>query len=426
MRGANSPVSALILCPQIVIENWKRELISNTDIPAENIITLRGSQKERIARLLSAAGIWPNIIITNYEALLMKDLLADFETVKFEIVALDESHKCKDVSAKRTRAAIRLGMAAKYRYILSGTPVVNSPADIFSQFLFLDKGETFGKNYFAFRRNFFYDKNANMPRHCYFPDWTIRDGALQQMNSLIYKKAMRVRKSECLDLPPFVRQTVEVEMTPEQQTLYRKMERDAVAECNGKIISADLAIKKALRLQQIVTGHVVDDDKNLIRIRHNRIGALREVIESIPIDEKFVIWACFKHNYEEIRFVLESMGIKYGEVHGEVSASDQQRAIERLDDVSSGYRSLICHPASGGTGVNMVAASYSIFYSRSHNLEHDLQSEARTYRGGSERHRKVTRIDLVTPGTTDDIILNALANKQNVAEEILRYLRTKQ
>ena len=80
---------------------------------------------------------------------------------------------------------------------------------------------------------------------------------------------------------------------------------------------------------------------------------------------------------------------------------------------------MIANQGAGGIGINMTEASYSIFFSRNFSLEHDLQAEARNYRGGSEMHQKVTRIDLVSPGTIDELISEALANKQNMAEKIL-------
>jgi hypothetical protein len=83
---------------------------------------------------------------------------------------------------------------AEYRYLLTGTPILNSPLDIFSQYRALDSGKTFGKSFFAFRAHYFYDKNANMPRHVHFPNWQIRPTSYDELNEKIYAKAMRVEK----------------------------------------------------------------------------------------------------------------------------------------------------------------------------------------------------------------------------------------
>jgi SNF2 family DNA or RNA helicase len=68
-----------------------------------------------------------------------------------------------------------------------------------------------------------------------------------------------------------------------------------------------------------------------------------------------------------------------------------------------------------------VEASYAIYYSKGFKLEHDLQSEARNHRGGSEMHDKVTRIDIVAKGTIDELITESLEKKQNIAERILSW-----
>jgi len=86
---------------------------------------------------------------------------------------------------------------------------------------------------------------------------------------------------------------------------------------------------------------------------------------------------------------------------------------------SGGVRALIAHPKAGGVGVNLTAAAFSIHYTRNYNLVDDLQAEARNYRGGSEIHNRITRIDIVSPGTIDESIVEALREKKSVQDFIL-------
>ncbi len=83
-------------------------------------------------------------------------------------------------------------------------------------------------------------------------------------------------------------------------------------------------------------------------------------------------------------------------------------------------RVIVANQQAGGVGVNLTAASYAIYYSRSFSLEADIQSEARNHRGGSEIHKSITRIDLVCPDTIDGICLEALYRKENLASNILK------
>ena len=133
-----------------------------------------------------------------------------------------------------------------------------------------------------------------------------------------------------------------------------------------------------------------------------------------PEDRVFV-WAVFKNNYAQIRRVCERLGMAYVEVHGESSTSERLNAVSRFNS-EPGLSCYIGHPGAGGIGVNLVSASYSIFYSRNFSLENDLQSRARNHRGGSEIHEKITHYDLVCEDTIDELVSEKLASKEQVSE----------
>lgn len=418
------PISTLILCPQIVIENWKREWLMHSHVRPSQIHCLRGSSHERATYFQFMTELDTHqIFITNYESLNMKYLFAALKKWKPQMVVLDESHKCKDYTAKRTKRVLELGKTSRYRYILSGTPVLGSLFDIYTQYLFLDHGETFSPDFRKFRSEYFYDRNEHRPRHTYYPDWVAKPGADRAINEKIYRKAIRVEKNKAIDLPPFVRQTIEIELEGKLRKTYDAMEKDAVAVIDDQTASADLAIKKALRLQQLTTGFIKDDEGKIITFPDNpRINALSEIIDSLG-DEKFIVWAVFKQNYEDIKYVLRKKNIPFGEVHGAISSTAKQNTIDVFNSPSKTLQAIVAHPASGGIGINLVAAPYAIFYSRDFSLENDIQAEARNYRGGSERHAKITRIDIVARGTIDEAILEALATKQNISEAVLKYAK---
>jgi SNF2 family DNA or RNA helicase len=419
----------LILCPVVVVENWRREFKTHSKI-AHQVFPLVGSEKQRIKLFeeKSKLAVAP-IFVTNYEALQMKGLLQRLLAWRPEVMVYDESQRIKNPQAIRTKMAIMLSDLAEHRYILSGTPVLNSPMDIWSQFRALDKGETFRDatnrplNFYAFRNRYFVDKNAAMPAQKHFPKFELaHESVLAELNSLIYKKAIRVMKQECMTLPDLVRQTIQVVLAPEQKRLYDEMKTHFLAYlASGQAVTAQIAITKALRLQQIVSGYCKTEDGTEITLTHNpRLEALEELLRDKPPGEKIIIWATFHQNYRQIAEVLERLKIPYTELHGGVSGKDRQANIDRFQ-LDPACEAIIANQASGGVGVNLTAASISCFYSRNFSLEQDLQAEARNYRGGSEIHQKVTRYDLVAEGTIDELCLEALANKFNMAEEILKF-----
>ena len=414
-------LKTLILCPPIVIDNWQREFSIFSKIESRDIIPLKGPGKKRVETLKKYFG--DKIFITNYESLLMEDLFNLLLEWGPEVLILDESHKCKDFRSKRTKQLLRMSPKTKYRYILTGTPILNSPMDLFSQFKILDNGETFGGNFFAFRSKYFYDKNSGMPKQKYFPDWRPIPDAINTMYSLMAPKSMHVKKQDCLDLPPLVTQDVFIELSKDQQAAYEDMKKDFIAYMGSKASVATIALTKGLRLMQIVSGFIsVGEDsesrENLKFSDNPRAEALKELLAEITPNSKVLVWAVFKENYQTIRDVCNSLGVNFVEVHGDISAAKKQENVKTFNEDPK-CRVFLGHPGSGGIGINMVIASYSIFYSRNFSLEQDLQAEARNHRGGSEIHAKVTRINLIAKGTIDEIVADALKNKVQIGENIL-------
>lgn len=417
----------LVLCPLIVIENWKREFLAHSKVAEDKIILLQGSEKVRL-KLFHDAHYKADgyVVVMNYEGLLMPTLFMWLETWKPELLVLDESHKCKDGQSKRTKQTIKLADIAAHKYILTGTPVLKNPMDLFSQYRILDGGKTFTKNFFQFRAMYFYDANSHMPKALHFPDWRVRPGALDEMNKLIYRQAMRVTKKEALDLPPLVRQQIYVGMTPEQSRMYLQMKEEFITYLNDKACVASLAIVRALRLMEIVSGYAKFEDGEALKYKDTpRMEALKALLEDLAPDHKILVWAVWKENYVQIRRVCEDLKIGYVEVHGAIAAKQKQENIDRLNHDPS-VRVFIGHPGSGGIGCNLTASDIQIWYSRNFSLEYDLQAEARNHRGGSKEagHEKITRIDLVTKGTIDELVLKKLADKQGLGEELLKSLKT--
>lgn len=414
------PMRTLILCPVVVCENWKREFQVHSKIGYLAHV-LKGPGKVRVEEFKNKSSTKPpHIFITNFEAMQMKELVQLILQWKPEVLVVDESQRCKSHDSVRAKMVAAIAKGTKHNFILSGTPITNKELDIFQQFLILDRGETFGDNYWIFQHRYFIDYNSGMPKANHFPDLQLREGMEEHLNKAIYKKAMRVLKQDCLDLPDLVRVEVPVELSNEQRRLYKEMKRDFIAYLqSGEAITAQIAVVKALRLQQIVTGYAKTEMGEEVSFKENpRLDALADLLQDIPEKEKIIIWACFKENYEQIAGLLDKMKITHTALHGGVSGKERQKNIDAFqkDDTT---RVIICNQAAGGVGVNLTRASVAIFYSRNFNWEQDNQAEARNHRGGSEIHQKITRYDLIARDTIDEIIAESLKNKFDMAEKIL-------
>jgi SNF2 family DNA or RNA helicase len=419
----------LILCPVIVCENWRREFKMYSKIAQKDIVVLTGSGASRIKKFVEEVGqdlTKEKIIVTNYEAMQMEDFYKLIMMWNPEILVCDESQRLKNPESKRAKAVVRLADISQHNYTLTGTPILNSAMDVYMQFRVLDRGETFGKNFYGFRNAYFMDANQSFKsKQHYFPKWEERPETYEILQSKIKTKAIRVLKKDCLDLPPFVRQSVSVSLSKEQAKAYREIYNDFITWVESKsgeprAVVANLAIVKALRLQQIVTGFVNDENGNPHRLPCPRIDALEEIIEGIDPKAKIIIWCAFKENYKQVRELCEKIGRGYRELHGEVSHADREKNLQAFREDPE-VTVMIANQAAAGLGVNLIEASYAVYYSKSFRLEDDLQSEARNYRGGSEMHAKVTRIDLVCAGSIDELINESLAKKQAIGDSILSW-----
>ena len=414
----------LILAPQVTLFNWRDEILKHSYIKQENIIVLSKSGSAGKLKQLEKVLTPEKIIIVNYEALLSDKLFVWLKEWKPEILVCDEAHMVKNPKAKRSKKVATLADQATHKYILTGTPILNNVTDIFMQYRVLDGGDTFGDSYYVFQSKYMYDANSSWKgRPNYYPDWQPRTEKYDELQEKIYSKAIRVLKTDCLDLPPLIKKKLKVEMSKKQATYYKEMERDFITYVREQqkegMVVAQLAVTKALRLQQIVTGFVMDEDGKVIEIADNpRLNAVKELLEALQSNHKIILWCSFRHNYKQLGDLCKEMKVDHVFLTGEMNLEEKRVAMDRFNTDDS-CRVIIANRRAGGIGVNLVAASYSIVYSRNFNLADELQSEARNHRGGSQIHDRIVKIDLCAPNTIDEKVLEALQNKQDISDKIV-------
>lgn len=419
---------ALILAPSVTLRNWKEEFEKHSNIEKDNIEILSGPVKNRIKRLNELMGR-NRIIITNYEAVINKDFLQTLLDYGIEFLVCDESHMVKTYNSQRSKAVAQIADRARFRYLLTGTPILNNVSDIFMQYRILDGGKTFGDNFFVFRSKYMMDINEGWKhKQNYYPKYVSRPDKFDELNTKIYAKGVRVLKKDCLDLPPLITQTLRVPLSAEQARIYKELKRDFVAFINtqsGKpaAVVANLAITKALRLQQLVTGFVADEDGTIHEIKDNpRLDQVQELLSSLCPSNKVIVWCAFKHNYKQIARVCEELGLNYTFLTGEQSTDEKDKAIKYFTK-DPDCHVIIANRRAGGIGVNLVEAAYSIVYSRNFSLADELQSEARNYRGGSQMHEQIVKINLCAEDTIDEQVMEALAIKQDISGAIVDMIR---
>ena len=177
-------------------------------------------------------------------------------------MAVDESTTIKTPTAKRTKAILSLGKLAKYRRILTGSPVTKSPLDLYTQCNFLHE-ELLGFNsYYTFRNRYAVMRNANFGgRRVQLVAGYQR---LDELAKILKPFSDRVLKENCLDLPEKTYIERQVELTDEQKKTYATMKSAALASLKGKMATAPHVLTQLMRLHQITCGHLKNDDENQI------------------------------------------------------------------------------------------------------------------------------------------------------------------
>jgi len=332
------------------------------------------------------------------------------------MVVVDESTTIKNRKAARTKNIQVLQRYAKYRRILTGSPITKSPMDLFSQCGFLSPAALGFNSYYAFQNRYAITRGKMMGPRSFQEIVGYR--RLDELNERLVQFSKRVLKAECLDLPEKLYTRRYVPLTAEQGKLYNQMKDMALAMLdNGELATTTSVLTQIMRLQQICCGHFTPDVGETRSLENNRLEELVNILEELQ--GKCIIWASYTHDIQRIHSALrdcfgpQAVALYYGET----PQDQRQEIVERFQDPDDPLRFFVGQPKTGGYGITLTAATTVIYYSNSYDLEIRLQSEDRAHRIG--QFHPVTYIDLVAPDTIDEKVLNALRNKNNLAGKVL-------
>jgi SNF2 family DNA or RNA helicase len=337
----------------------------------------------------------------------------------------DEMHRLANPNAKVTKAAHKLTQHTEWRLGLTGTPLRSNIHDIWAQWYLIDLGVTFGANFVQFRREF-------MVENVYSPhEIKAREGALEEVGLRMRRRGLRFTKQDCLDLPPKVYEKIEVDLTPEQKKAYKQMENTLIArlqdqpigeESDGeeRVATAANQLVMLLRLTQITSGFVTDDDGNVYVFPTNpKLAALEEIVRETIDDQKQIVWAVYRNDIDAIVRKLADLHPRV--IDGRQVGSKGQRERDEIETAFARgeFPLIVANPAAGGVGLNLQPASMAHYFSQSYSLIQRLQSEDRCHRSGSERHNKVTYNDFIARGTIDEVVSAAIAEKKDIADVVV-------
>ena len=415
--------AALIIAPKGVYRNWYSQeipihLASHIDHKTVLWTATTSKAKDKEYQQLFKSDYDLHILIMNVEAFSTKkglEFAAKFMNCHKTLMAVDESTTIKTPSAKRTKSICTLGKHAKYRRILTGSPVTKSPLDLYTQCGFLDEELLGFGSFYSFRNRYAVMVDRNFGgRRVQIPTGYQR---LDELSEILKKFSDRVLKEDCLDLPPKTYIERQVDLTDEQSKAYATMKSAALATLKGKMATAPHVLTQMMRLHQITCGHLKNDDGSITEVKSNRIKALLEVLDEV--EGKVIIWANYVY---DIKQIVNAISDEYGndsivQYYGAVDAEKRQDNIKKFQDPNSKARFFIGNPQTGGYGITLTAANNVIYYSNGYDLEKRLQSEDRAHRIGQKK--AVTYVDLIAPKTVDEKIRKALRKKINIATQVM-------
>ena len=358
------------------------------------------------------------IFIMNVESLSTKKGIyyAKLFLTSKSMMIVDESTTIKNPQAKRTKNILSLAREAKYRRILTGSPVTQSPMDLWAQMDFLDPEILGQQSYYAFRTRYAVVITANAAGGTHKYQKIVKFKNLAQLGQLVSQHSYRILKKDCLDLPEKTFTKREIELTDEQKTAYQDMKTNAMTILKGESLTAVNVLTQLMRLHQITCGHMKTDGGDTLNLKNNRLDELMQILAETS--GKAIIWANYIHDILNIEAAIkkEYGPTSYCTYYGATKAEDRQRCIYDFQNKINDCRFFIGNTQTGGYGITLTAASTVIYYSNNYDLEKRIQSEDRAHRIGQKN--PVLYIDLVSKGTVDEKIIKSLRNKVNIAREI--------
>lgn len=450
----------LVVCPNSTKISWSRDF--NTAFPGRKITVIDGTATQRRKQFKQFKEDDGDVLIMNWDSIRHHSKLLHFggtalkrcteckgvdETVKvtaceahtkelneieFKSVIGDEIHRISDPSTKVSRAFKAATGDADIRIALSGTPINSTPDQLFSALNWL-----YPKAYPSKVR--FIDRFCDTAQN----QWGgatvlgIKKDMEQEFFQGIDPILRRMPKDVILPyLPPVVRVQRDVEMAAKQKKAYEQMKELMVAEYeNGEIVRAKSPLSKLLRLSQLASAYgeielkEVPDPNSPIpgTLRTEEIVTMADpsakldaFIDDLPDygDSSVVVFAHHKQLIHLLAKRFDKMGIEYGLITGDQDLYERQAYMDSFQNGHIKY--ILVTLQAGGTGITLTKADTMVFLQRSYSMIDNIQAEGRGHRIGSEQHEKVTIVDYITKGTVDEAVVEAINNKKENLQFILR------
>ncbi len=445
----------LVLTMGTLIDQWGDEIEKHCD---RSYVLIQGNIKSR----LKALGIYAEIYVLNYDAVRSPTLLHFLSQLNFKTIIADESVMLKEARTFRFRQWKKLLKNVPFRALLSAKPIQETATDVWAQMLFLDDGRALGKNFWKFREKYF---DPGPPWDPY--KWTLKAGAGEAIAMQLNSTCIQIRKGEIEDqLPPKDLHPIYLEMPKATRALYKELKKNFRVELpSGEVYETKWAMGKASKMHQMCQGfmylqtwtkdyrykidaHAVQRNANYTCIQphisskvnappnpeywkkigaswvdldHTKLDWLKENLPLMLSNGPILLWVCFKVMQQRITQLLEELKLPFGCCGSDLSQKERTTVINSFK--SGAFDILLLSQQIGAAGLNLQRANQAVFVCTDFKAALRENAEERCHRIGSAIHKSIAYYDLIIKNSIDEVVLEAIANKLDVAEEILAYIR---
>lgn len=395
----------LIVCQNAFVGVWPREFKRHS-VDEFNILTLNTQSVEARGEKLRAFLKLSHerlVVITLYESFWMGKMRGEIMDADFDSIIFDECQNLKSAGGKASRFAATLCRTIPKRLGLTGTPMPHSPRDIYAQGRALCP-EIFGTSKTSFELQYCIKGGY---QNYQVVGYRNQDEFKRKLDSFMF----RVTKDEALDLPEEIHITLPFSMEGEIKDIYKQMEKEFYIQLDRGEVTAANALVKLLRLQQITSGFVKNDEGKEIIVGDGKVRLLHSLLESITADIPVVVFCRFKKDIQ----VIKDMADKWGRVYGEISGDRKDLTPEAT--MPKNITLMAVQIQSGNAGIDLSRANIGVFYSPTLSRGEYEQCLSRLHR--PPQINKVTFYHLTARNSVDEKIYRAFERGKDVVNAIL-------
>ncbi len=394
-------LTSIVVCPSTLVLNWKAEVEKWCD--SIKVLIINGTAEERIEKLNDYKEY--NLIITSYD--LLKRDIEHYENKMFKYIIADEAQYIKNSNTQNATSLKSLN--GKIKFALTGTPIENSVAELWSIFDFIMPGYLY--NYNKFKKKFEEPILKNDDKE-----------ALNRLKKLISPFILRrIKKDVLTELPEKNITIMKNEMEKEQEKIYlsylAQTRKEVAEELNDNSFerSKFKILMLLTRLRQICC------HPNLFIENYNgSSGKLKQcidlVVDAIESGHKILIFSSYTSMFEIIERELKKLNINYFKLVGNTPVS---RRIEMVDEFNNdqSIKVFLISLKAGGTGLNLTSADVVIHYDPWWNISSENQATDRVYRIGQKNSVQVYK--LITSDSIEEKINKMQERKEKLSKNIL-------